>query len=261
VFDDAGNLYGTTELGGRAVCTNFPGACGVVFQLSPPGKRGGKWTQTVLYSFTGIPDGSFPFGYLTLDKKGTLFGTTTEGGTGACTDGEGTTIGCGTLFELKVSGGNWTETVLHNFQASDSGAALDLLLAPSGALYGPAGYDVVKLAPPLKHGDPWSKRVLYQFAGGIKGRLPSSGVVMDSNGNLYGTAWANALQSPFGTVYELSPPATKGKKWILTTLHRFPGNFDSEQPKGLLLRTKSGELYGTTSALSGGNGYVFKVVP
>jgi hypothetical protein len=209
----------------------------------------------------GIPDGQFPFGYLTIDKRGNLFGTTTEGGTGACTDGEGLTIGCGTVFKLsREKTGTWTETVFYNFQTSDSGSALDLLLDSTGALYGPAGYDVIKLVPPVKHGDPWTKQVLHQFAGGINGRLPSSGVVADSSGNLYGTTWANALESPYGTVYELSPPAAKGKRWTLKTLHRFPGNFDSEQPKGLLLRSKSGDLYGATSAVSE-NGYVFKITP
>ena len=262
VFDKAGNLYGTTELGGDVNCTIGPGPCGLVFQLSPPKSQGDPWTETVLYNFTGVPDGQYPFGFLTIDERGNLFGTTTEGGTGACTDGEGLTIGCGTAFKLsRRDGGAWTETTFYNFQTSDSGPALDLLLDATGALYGPGGYDVVKLAPPAKHGDPWTEHVLHRFAEGIKGRLPSSGIVTDPDGNLYGTTWANGLESPYGTVYELSPPATKGKKWSLTTLHKFPGNFDSEQPKGLLLRSKSGDLYGTTSGLSGGSGYVFKIIP
>jgi len=260
VFDNAGNLYGTTELGGRAVCTNFPGPCGVVFKLSPPKQRGGQWTETVLYSFTGIPDGAFPFGYLTPGQQGTLFGTTTEGGTGACTDGEGTTIGCGTLFKLTAKGKNWTESVLFDFQATDSGAALDLLPGPHGSFYAPAGYDIVKLSPPVKHGSGWMQQVLHQFPGGITGRFPSSAVVPDRDGNLYGAAWANGLESQYGTVYKLSPP-TKGKQWTVTTLHKFPGNFDSEQPKGRLLWNESGELFGATAALSDGNGYIFKIVP
>lgn len=262
VFDKAGNLYGTTELGGDVICTNGPGPCGVVFQLSPPKSHGDPWTETVLYNFTGVPDGQFPVDYLTIDKRGNLFGGTIEGGTGLCTDGEGLTIGCGTTFEISpVSKGVWTETVLYNFQTSDSGPAVDLLLDSAGALYGPGGYDVVKLAPPAKHGDPWTQQVLHQFAGGIKGRYPSSGVIADPSGNFYGATYANGLESVYGTVYELSPPTTKAKKWTLTTLHKFPGNFDSQQPKGLLLRTKSGALYGATSALSDGDGYIFKVVP
>ena len=98
IEDSAGNFYGTTVGGGTSNPDNCSyygqSGCGVVFKLDTAGN------QTVLYSFTGIPDGQFPFGYLAIDKQGTLFGTTTEGGTGACTDGEGSTIGCGTLFEL-----------------------------------------------------------------------------------------------------------------------------------------------------------------
>jgi hypothetical protein len=263
VLDNAGNLYGTTELGGDVICTNGPGPCGVVFRLSPPQSQGDPWTETVLYNFKGIPDGQFPFGYLAINKRGNLFGTTTEGGTGACTDGEGLTIGCGMAFELSSGkNGTWTETVLYNFQASDSGSALDLLLAAEGASYAPAGYDVIKLLPPARHGGAWTRQVLHQFKAGISGMYPSAGVISDPSGNLYGTTWANGLESPYGTVYELSPPAMTAGKWTLSTLHKFPGNFDSVQAKGRLLRSRTGVLYGTASSLAGSdNDYVFKIIP
>jgi uncharacterized repeat protein (TIGR03803 family) len=262
VFDKAGNLYGTTEFGGNVVCTNFPGPCGVVFQLSPPKSHGGSWTETVLYNFKGVPDGDFPFGYLTINKQGKLFGATTEGGTGGCTDGEGTTIGCGTAFKLTSGkGGVWSETLLYNFQTSDSGPGLDWLLDSTGALYGPGGYNIIKLVPPSRHGHPWTEKVLHQFKGGINGLLPSSPAISDSSGNLFGTAWGNALKSPYGTAYELSPPA-KGGRWTLTTLHRFPGNFDTAQPKGRLMRNRAGVLFGATSSIIGsGDEVVFEVIP
>lgn len=260
VFDNQGNLYGTTELGGNVTCPHQLGPCGVVFRLSL--SKDGAWTETVLYNFTGVPDGQFPFGYLVIDDNGNLFGGTTEGGTGKCTDGERLIIGCGTTFKLSpTNGDSWSETVLYDFQTSDSGPAVDLLLDSTGNLYGTGGYNVIKLAPPQSHGDTWTEHFLHLFPGGLTGRLPSSSVVADHLGNLYGTTWANALESRFGTVYELSPPTGHGKQWTLTTLHRFPGNFESEQPKGLLLRNKSGELYGATSALSDGNGYIFRIVP
>jgi uncharacterized repeat protein (TIGR03803 family) len=262
VFDKAGNLYGTTEFGGNVVCTNNPGPCGVVFQLSPPKSQGGRWTKTVLYNFKGIPDGAFPFGYLTTDKQGNLFGATTQGGTGACMDGEGATIGCGVAFKLTSrKGGIWSETLLYNFQTSDSGAGLDWLLDSTGALYGPGGYNVIKLAPPARHGGPWTEIILHRFKGGISGLLPSSPLISDLSGNLFGTAWGNAINSPYGIVYELSPPA-KGRRWNLTTLHRFPGNFDTAQPKGRLMRNQAGVLFGATSSIDGsGNEVVFEVIP
>ena len=263
VFDKAGNLYGTTEFGGNVVCTNNPGPCGVVFQLSPPKSHGGRWTETVIYNFKGIPDGAFPFGYLTIDTQGNLFGATTQGGTGGCTDGEGTTIGCGIALKLTSGkGGVWSETLLYNFQGSDSGPGLDWLIDSTGALYGPGGYSIIKLVPPAGHGDPWTQEVLHQFKGGISGRLPSSGVIADPSGNLYGATWANAIESLYGTVYKLSPPTMKDGKWSLITLHEFPGNFNSAQPFGLLLRSEAGFLYGTTRSLAGGSDeIVFKIIP
>jgi hypothetical protein len=100
VADSAGNLYGTTEGGGGSnFC--FDG-CGTVFELSPPTKRGGGWTETVLYRFTGRSDGSLPEGKLIRDAEGNLYGTAAKGGdlsVADCTDGTETT-GCGVVFEF-----------------------------------------------------------------------------------------------------------------------------------------------------------------
>src|ERR1700728_3260682 len=69
IADQAGNLYGTTELGG-AQGYGF----GVVFELSPPRSRKGSWTETVLHSFNG-EDGADPLGGLAIDAQGNLYGT------------------------------------------------------------------------------------------------------------------------------------------------------------------------------------------
>jgi hypothetical protein len=260
-FDKAGNLCGTAEFGGNVVCTNNPGPCGVVFQLSPPASQGGPWTETVAYNFRGIPDGGFPASPLTFDQQGNLYGTTTEGGTGPCNDGEGTTLGCGVMFEVSPAvGGAWTEAVLYNFGSSESSPASALVFGPAGVLYGTADYNVFRLIPPAKQGDPWTHQVLYQFTAGISGTITSSGLIFDPSGNLYGTTTASGL-SGYGTVYELSPPTTGGK-WIETTLHTFPGDFDTEQPHGKLMRSPNGVLYGASSTnLTSSNGTVFKIIP
>lgn len=135
VFDTSGNLYGTTNQGGAY---NY----GTVFELTPTGS--GSWTETVLHNFGASGDGTYPGeGSLLLDTSGNLYGTTFEGGTGACIDyNEGPVIGCGTVFELTPTGGGvWTETVLTNFEdsATDgywpfSGLIFDAL----GNLYGTA---------------------------------------------------------------------------------------------------------------------------
>src|SRR5579872_1766004 len=81
VFDKAGNLYGATTDGGGE-CP--PAQCGIVFQLSPPAKKGNPWTETVLHIFKGNGDGNTPAGSMIIDSAGNLYGTTGYGGTGNC---------------------------------------------------------------------------------------------------------------------------------------------------------------------------------
>jgi hypothetical protein len=107
ILDDAGNLYGTTNSGGD-VC------CGTVFEV----KHGANdtWTESLLYSFTGGTDGGFPHAPLVSNGPGKLYGTTMTGGDLSCGSG-----GCGVVFEVSLSEGIWTETVLHSFTDSPDG--------------------------------------------------------------------------------------------------------------------------------------------
>src|SRR5437667_11593718 len=116
-IDKAGNLYGTTVLGG-----DFGG--GTVFQLSPSGNG---WVHTVLYSFTGGPDGGELYKGVTLDAQGNLYGTAVTGGSGSC---EG---GCGVAYKLT----NGQQTVIHGFTGGDCGAGQGARLAidDQGNLY------------------------------------------------------------------------------------------------------------------------------
>jgi uncharacterized repeat protein (TIGR03803 family) len=128
VFDSKGNLYGTTVYGGGYY------SYGTVFELSP--KVGGGWTEKVLYSFKGAPDGVHPYAGLTFDSSGNLYGTTAEGGFS----------GAGAVFELtpEVSGA-WTETVVYSF-CSQPGCVdgehpyAGVILDATGNLYGTAEY-------------------------------------------------------------------------------------------------------------------------
>ena len=80
IFDKAGNLYGTTVVGGTgAACS---GGCGTVFKLTK--NSSGKWTETVLYNFQAGSDGKNPYGGVTMDAEGNLYGTTVSGGGGSC---------------------------------------------------------------------------------------------------------------------------------------------------------------------------------
>ena len=115
-MDGAGNLYGTTELGGNSLPRCEPGGCGVIYELSPPAVAGDPWLETTLYSFLGKGDGGNPRGSLWRDKLGNLYGTASQGGIKNSTGAGGPTNG--TVFKLKapdVSGGAWTLAVLHDF--------------------------------------------------------------------------------------------------------------------------------------------------
>ena len=117
VFDHAGNLYGTTSAGGTH-------SSGTAFKLTPA--EGGGWTETVLYDFAG-EHGTYPYASLIFDHAGTLYGTTSAGGT----------YSGGTLFELTPVRGGWTEEVLYNF-TSTHGASPNagLIIDAAGNLYG-----------------------------------------------------------------------------------------------------------------------------
>jgi len=124
VFGASGALYGTTQQGGKS-------GSGTVFKLT---QSGGNWAETVLYNFTGASDGGNPVSGLLFDASDALYGTTNS--CGASNDG--------TIFKLvppALSGGSWTETVLHSFTGSDGAFPFAGLISDaSGALYGNPNY-------------------------------------------------------------------------------------------------------------------------
>ena len=143
VFDNEGNIYGAGADGG--ILNNCwsgygPMGCGVVFQLSP--QSNGKWKETALHAFTGGSDGSGPDGGLVIDK-GSLYGTTSNGGT---TSNPG-----GVVYQIsRNSDGSWSETVAHSFAGADGADPRSTLVVDkSGNLYGSTiaggtgGYGVV----------------------------------------------------------------------------------------------------------------------
>jgi hypothetical protein len=88
-LDSSGSVYGTTYVGPNSLS-------GSVFRLKPPARKGGAWTASVLYGFTGGSDGKFPSSTLTFDTAGNLYGATQEGGGGGTCQGY-----CGSVFEIK----------------------------------------------------------------------------------------------------------------------------------------------------------------
>jgi uncharacterized repeat protein (TIGR03803 family) len=248
IADAAGNLYGTTEGGGRY-------GAGTVFKLTP--STNGKWRESVLYSFKGYPllgnnDGWQPTAGLIFDAAGNLYGTTEFGGGSPNCNGDG----CGTVFKLSPGlDGTWTESVLYSFQGSSDGAAPHggVVWDPAGNLYGatPSGgnaqdFGVVFKLTPATHGQ-WTETIIHTFAGGTDGEDPVAGLTFDQVGNLYGVTYGGGNNN--GTVFELT--SASNDTWRYSVLHAFDGT-DGSGPLGSLILDSAGNLYGTT--VSGGSG-------
>jgi uncharacterized repeat protein (TIGR03803 family) len=163
----------------------------------------------VAYSFKDDgTDGSQPNAGLIVDEAGNLYGTTYFGGF----------HGNGTVFELTPTrDGGWEETLLHNFSGKDgAGPDANLVLDAVGNLYGttlyggsgPCSYNgldgcgtVFELTP--KAGGGWKEKVLHSFNGN-DGYEPSSSLIFDRAGNLYGTTFVGGSYGA-GTVFEITP--------------------------------------------------------
>jgi len=127
-FDTDGNLYGTTYQGGRY-------GFGTVFELTPPSALGALWHWNSLHDFddNGL-DGEYPEAGLIFDSNGNLYGTTFSGGDGTSCGG-----GCGTVFELNLTGKTYHETFLSAFNGptvDGSNPYAGLVLGADGNLYG-----------------------------------------------------------------------------------------------------------------------------
>jgi uncharacterized repeat protein (TIGR03803 family) len=278
-LDAAGNLYGTAAFGGS--CVYAPG-CGVVYELSPT--TSGPWTETVLYSFQDGNDGGVPESQLVFDAAGNLYGTTEGGGSGSC----GLGAPCGVVFELSPTvSGPWTETVIYSFSSESDGMEPQgpLVRDGHGNLFGTTpiggsvgnncGYPyygcgtVFEISPSTSG---WIKTTLYTFLGAADGAIPRGGVVLDSSGNLYGTA--EQAGNANGCVYNSNPGCgvvftlRRGSsgEWTEQVIAAFEPNAESNPgrtggvPAGSLVFDSAGNLYGTASqGGTGGSGVVFKL--
>jgi uncharacterized repeat protein (TIGR03803 family) len=247
IFDGSGNLYSTTGQGGV-------GYVGVVFKLTP--NSDGSWTESVLHSFTGA-DGASPEAGLVFDAAGNIYGTTESGGAAER----------GVVFKLtRQSDGTWVESVLYSFTGGADGGlpAAEVIFDPAGNLYGTTvaggitNFGLVFKLTPRADGS-WKESMLHTFKN-QRAWFPSSGLVFDTAGNLYGTT-ENGGYPNSGAVFKLTPQPDGS--WAYRVLHFFRGKpaFD---PRGSLVLDKSGNLYGTASQCGSGegcNGVVFEITP
>ncbi len=199
-------------------------------------------TFTVLYNFTGPPDGGYPYAGLVRDAAGNLYGTTHQGGSSDY----------GTVFKVDTSG---TEAVVHSFTGGADGGYpyAGLIQDKSESLYGTtwrggSGYGVV-----FKLDTAGNETVLHTFTAGKDGISPYAGLITDATGNFYGTTeWGGS--SIYGTVFKVT---AAGKE---TVLYNFTGGSDGGHLLGGLVRDKKGNLYGTTESGGGyDDGTVYKL--
>ncbi len=241
IFDAAGNFFGTTFNSGN-------GGVGTVYEMSPSGEG---WTESVIHSFSGS-DGANPYGGLTQDSTGNLYGPTKLGGAYPFS---------GLIFELTNTQQGWTEDILHSFNGIDGNEPLGgVLLDGSGNIFGTTnhggqgsggGGEVFELTP---SGGSWEIALLYHFDG-IAG--PWCDLAMDSSGAIYGTTVQDGAYG-FGTVFKLT---FSGGSWTYTTIHDFNGQ-DGANPHGNILIDANGNLYGTTGAGGPHNlGTVWEITP
>ncbi len=201
IVDGSGNIFGT------ALAPLFTGG---VVEISPKNAKGTKWKEKVLYDFSGGTDGSQPRAELVMDGTGNLFGETAEGGAHSL----------GVVFKLTQSGGNWEESVVHDFcglsdctdgAAGWSGLALDGSGHLLGAAVNGGGHDgdtsnaggglVFSL-----NGSTFT--TLYAFCAQTNcadGEYPYDTPIVDGTGNIFGTTSDGGANGMGGTIFELSP--------------------------------------------------------
>lgn len=255
IMDVSGNFYGVTQMGGTS--PQCQGGCGVVYRMT---RLGAVWTVTPLYIFNGCSDGAVPSG-LVFGTDGALYGTTQVGGSACAWAGNGTIFKLTPpLTQCKAVPCHWKETVLYTFTGGSDGVyPVGLLMDSADNIFGVTvtggnnnNGTVYELS---RNGAVWAKDNLHTFSGGLDGGNPSSRLVRDAAGNLYGITSFGGTDLK-GLAYELSP---SNGGWSETVLHNFSGGSDGNRPIGLIL-AGSGDLYGSTdSGGVGGGGIVFSL--
>lgn len=193
LFDAQGNLYGTVSFGG-------PKSGGAVFKMI---QSNGSWTYRVIHNFSGGNDGLSPYGTLTFDSQGRLYGTTLAGGL----------FNDGTVFLLTLQpSGYWLNRVIHNFNGTNGwGPFSGVVLDAAGNVYGTTGnggggtncIDGCGIAYKLTavSSTSWKMSVLHRFSGLDDGKFPNA-LFRDGVGNLFGTTNEGGADG-LGSIFEI----------------------------------------------------------
>ncbi len=231
------NLYGTTAYGGAS-------SQGAVFRMSLAG------SFSTLYSFAGSDDGSEPTGGVIQAADGNFYGTTYSGGTSDA----------GTVFRVSSSG---SHTTLYSFSggADGKGPEGSLVDGGNGFFYGTTEvggiltcqiWPIAGCGTIFKIDSSGHLTTLYSFTGGADGANPAEGLIVASDGYLYGTTLFGGDSSCHlsaytgcGTIFRIDAAGN------FQALHAFSGAADGGVPFSSLLQASDGDFYGTTTA--GGN--------
>jgi uncharacterized repeat protein (TIGR03803 family) len=244
--DASGNLYGTTYSGGSHVCF---GGCGTVFKIDSSNRF------TVLYRFSGAPDGASPWAGLVADEQGNLYGTTVQGGTVT----SAFIGGCGIVFKIDPAG---HETVLYRFSCgTDGGAPYSTPYRDSqGNLYGTTflGGDLIPscfsgngCGTVFKLDATGKESVLHAFTGEPDASAPQAGLTY-FGGYFYGTSSTGGALGT-GAVFKVDRAGNE------SVLYSFGSNaLDGLFMRDPLIHDSAGNLYGTTGILKS---TVFKIDP
>jgi uncharacterized repeat protein (TIGR03803 family) len=281
--NSAGGVYYSSVLlglGGVLYAVPTEGANsgrGSVLQLTPPAAGKVTWKQTVLHKFAGYPtDGLNPQGRVIADKAGSLYGTTTSGGAN----------NQGVVFKLtRPAAGKtvWTESILYSFRTIKNDASQSrapLVFDAKGNLYGTTIYGggsarcvatgfgaIYKLTPPAAGKTVWTETTLYKFQPFGDCNYPSSALIIDKTGALFGTAPDGGTTQPApglsdGCAFTLKLSGGKWKETVIYTFTSTPTKPPRQgaTPEAALIADTRGNLYGTTNV--GGafsEGTIFKL--
>jgi uncharacterized repeat protein (TIGR03803 family) len=232
VRSSTGALYGAAA--GGAISTN-----GSVFEIT---SAGGYITR---YRFLSEGDGHCPFSSVAVDGKGNVYGTVVGDGSGGDPNGA----------VWKLSTGN-VLTPLYLFKDGADGEYPDQspIVDTEGNLYG----TIITKKTKEYAGAVWKIditgkfSIIHQFAGKADGFGPNGPLMMNTDGNLYGTTASGGFvngSSGDGTVFQITPA---GK---FNVIHTFNGS-DGSNPTGTLAHDSTGAIYGATGA-----GTVYKIKP